>query len=324
MKNFFKAIWIDDSPTRKTSAKNLEKQLNISCPFLNVKGRDIIEELEKVVKQKLDIIFIDHRLDKNINKMLNGPATAKILRDKLMNVPIVSVTAVDIEDISASSKLVYDEIIKGDKIRSSYSLIQTLINSYHQLRKQNPTNYETLVDLFKPPNSERERIISILPRELKKASIKSSDYKLISDWTRKKLINYPGPLIDRHWVATIIGVKFESFDKIEKYFKNSLYNGIFKDQNDNRWWKSVVINTLSNKFPNEHTFYPWYLGRKFSEIDESDYSKCYKCGKDFPEVVGYTDEEAKNKKQLHLSHSVPHPLFEKQLYFEEIRILADD
>ena len=131
----------------------------------------------------------------------------------------------------------------------------------------------------------------------------------------------PGFLYDRLWTATLLGIKEESFPKVESIFSGAKYSGIFADKGNERWWQSKLREILFLKFPESKEIYPWKLGRQLPGIDETDYSKCHASGEDFPETVAFTDEAAKKRVPMRLRYTVPHPGFEKSLFFEEIRMM---
>ena len=80
---------------------------------------------------------------------------------------------------------------------------------------------------------------------------------------------------------------------------------------------------LFSQFPGSDEIYPWKLGRRLTDNDEDDFIKCPYPEEDHtgPYTVAYTDEAAKTRVQMCLRHTVPHPNFEKSLFFEEIMMM---
>ena len=326
MKNKFKFLWIDDDRNRKTAAENLENQLNVTVDFINLHRKAMIQFIKAKFENESNFksfnsIIIDHRLNKITDTFINGPSTAELIRQKINNIPIICITAADIEEMEDHTKDIYDLIIKGNRLNENYPRIISLVKYFDELKDRLPHSEREMLSLLKAPDIEEEKLISIIPNFIRKD--KPYFIKELSDWTRKILISQPGFLIDEIWAATISGVKFNSFNKIKNYFDKDIYNGIFENDADIRWWKSSVIQTIFLKFSNYKSILPWEVARNFVEISEQDYSICELCGKPFPEIVGYTDLEAKTRIQLHLSCSIPHPKFEKKLYFEEIRMMKE-
>lgn len=137
------------------------------------------------------------------------------------------------------------------------------------------------------------------------------------------VIQKPGFLYDRLWTATTLGIKNESFKKVETLFEKARYKGIFSMQGDlktQRWWQSIIKKTLFSEVLDSDEVLPWNLGYKLRGLIKNDRSRCHSCGKENPEIVGYTDEDAKTAVPLHIGCSMPHPRFESSLYFEEIRM----
>ncbi len=134
------------------------------------------------------------------------------------------------------------------------------------------------------------------------------------------MIKKPGFLYDRLWAATLLGIKEESFQKVEGIFAKAKYDGLFADDANVRWWQCKLKEILFSQFPDSEEVYPWKLGRELPEIEEDDYSKCGTSGDDYPETVAYTDEAANTRTPMRLRHTVSHPNFEKLHHFEEIRM----
>ena len=270
------------------------------------------------------LIVIDHRLDKIKDKdIINGPSVAEIFRQKLPGLPIISITAIDIVNIDTHAKNVYDEIISGSRIGENTLKIAALVKGYQKIRRRIPKNERQLLKILNSPKADDDMLISIIPDVIKMGKITRESIKKISDWIRKVLMAKPGFLIDKLWAATYCGIKFDSFSKIELKFKEDIYDGVFSNKTDIRWWKSKLISKIFVLNPTYKSIYPWEAARVFQEINKNDFSLCGYCNQEYPEIVGFTDNEAKTPIQLHQHCSIPHPKFEKSLFFEEIRIIKD-
>lgn len=326
MKNKLKIYWIDDDKRQKNAAKNLAHNLDQEVNFRDLKGQKFLDNIKQYINEArgCSLIVLDHRLNKVTDKnIISGPSAAEIFRQKIKGIPIISVTAIDLNDIDERTKNVYDQIVEANRIGTYYLRIKSLIEGYQNLRKRVPKNAAQFLNYLEAPEIDREKLESIIPEDIKSGRISIESIKNISDWVRGILISRPGFLIDHFWAATFCGIKFKSFHKIENKFKESLYKGIFANESDQRWWKSFVISRIFTINKKYQTIYPWEAARGFKELNKRDFSKCENCGEDYPEIVGYTDEKAETPIQLHLRCSIPHPKFEKSLFFEEIRIIKE-
>lgn len=317
-------LWIDDESERITASKNLERSLNIKVIFEDVRGKNLAEILQRILSgERPDLVLIDHRLNKVSEGGIiqTGSTTAEIIREKWGDCPIICVTAVRLEDIELHKKSIYEELIQYSELSENYPLLIAFAKSFKLLGRKRPKNINGVMKLIKAPRADKARLAAIFPEELKKNYEDKSLLITISKWIRHTFIVKPGFLYDRLWAATLLGIKEHSFEKVQDDFENAKYKGIFADEGNQRWWQSRLREILYAKFPTDEGKTTWMLGRKLSGIMKRDYSACYVCNEEFPETVGFTDETAHTAKQMHLRCSVPHPGFEKALFFEEIRMM---
>jgi hypothetical protein len=55
------------------------------------------------------------------------------------------------------------------------------------------------------------------------------------------------------------------------------------------------------------------------------YSECYACDDENPpDTVAYLDTESDERQPMHLKHTVLHPGFKRELFFEDIRMMTDE
>ena len=122
------------------------------------------------------------------------------------------------------------------------------------------------------------------------------------------------------WTATLLGIKVTSFHKVEDLFKKAKYEGVFTDESNPKWWKSALLEILSNKIPKSGL--PWEKGRELTSITRRDYSVCSVSGEEFPETVGFMDETPDSEEApMKIKYSIPHVKFDNLLYFDEIRMM---
>lgn len=327
MKKKYTFLWIDDDPTRKTESDNIKDRLklDVDIKFIDVKNKSLPDEIKTILSgDEPDLILMDHMLNKiKENGYKTGSTAAEVIHEKWPGCPIICVTAVDLKDIDLHKQSIYEDIFKFANISSYNSTLVSIASSFQELKKNPLQNIGDFIGLLKAPEEDNERLIAIIPEELKNKELyqdKSLPLK-ISRWVRHTLMAKPGFLYDRMWTATLLGIKEESLSRIEHIFSKAKYCGIFADEGNERWWQSKLREILFSKFPDSDEIYPWKLGRKLPGINEADFSKCYASGKDFPETVAYTDEAAKTRKPMRLRHTVSHPGFEKFLFFEEMRMM---
>lgn len=323
-------LWIDDNPNRELDSHNLSDQLNVNIKFKNVKHKDLIGELNKLLSEDEppDLVLMDHMLNNvKIGNFKTGSTAAEYIRenDRWRDCPIVCTTAVRLnnEVFDFHRKSIYADVIEISKISNYYSTFLSIAESFKILRVRAPQNVNDLVNLLKAPVDEEKRLKDILPEDLKTEDgykDRSLLYR-ISNWVRHNLIAKPGFLYDQLWTATLIGIKVESFKKVEEHFIEAKYDGIFADKGKKRWWQTKLREILFSKFPDSDTIFPCILGRKLPGIIEEDFSKCYASGEDYPETVAFIDETSLKKAPMRIRHTIPHPNFGKSLHFEEIRMM---
>jgi len=254
-----------------------------------------------------------------------GSTAAEVIREDWPTCPIVCVTGVKLTDIDSHKESLYEEVIEFHNISDRYKTILSIAASFQRMKKSPPQDKEGFIRLLGTPEDDKERLRAVIPKELKDNDFYSDDSLLlsISKWVRKTLIARPGFLYDRMWVATLAGIKETSFFKVEEIFKPAMYKGIFAEEGNERWWQSKIRGIIFSRFPENDSIYPWELGRLLPGVDETDFSKCFYSKEDYPESVAYTDESAQTRAPMRLRYTVPHPGFEKSLFFEEIRMMAE-
>jgi len=109
-------VWIDDNPSRKTSAGSVQALLRVRVDFQNVKGQDLFAELGKILDGPMPLmVIVDHVLDKTAapssNVLPTGTPVAESLRNTWPTCPIVGITAAKNRDsIDAHKEAIYDEL----------------------------------------------------------------------------------------------------------------------------------------------------------------------------------------------------------------------
>ena len=321
MSNKLKFIWIDDED-RDQAFKNLKAQLKVEGSFINVtkEGLDYLTEINKV---KPDLILIDHNLTETSGNIKKGSTMAAQIRERHPKLAIACITGQD-NPIDTQQKLSYEAIFKLDQIESYYQSMKSIAQSFRKLNSNKPANVNQLLNLIKSPEEDKIRISSILPKEIKENFSDRALFQNISHWIRNVLVARPGFLYDRLWTATFLGLTETGFEKVEGIFKEAKYKGLFADKTKERWWKSKLLEVLSRKV--KTTGLPWEKGRSLPGINAHNYSKDYYSDykEDMPEVVAYASENSDERYAMKLKYTVPHPKFDKLLYFEEIKMMKVD
>lgn len=325
-----KFIWIDDEPSREQTSNNLKAALGVECDFLSVSKTevsDIIKELLKNDENEPDLILIDHNLintlsEDDVNKTIirKGSSAGAIIRDFWKDCPIICVTGMSINEVDTQEKAIYEAFIPEHKISQHYPEILSITESFAKIKKNKPTSTTGIVDLLGAPEEDYLKIISVLPKSLKENITDKSLVVEISNWTRKVLLPRPGFLYNKIWVSTLLGIDVTAFPKVEHIFEPARYKGIFAYEGNERWWKSQILQILTEKVTEPGL--PWERGRHLPGIEEEDFSKCYATGAQFPETVAFKDAtDAAEEVPIKLKETTLHPDYDKLFYFEDIRIM---
>lgn len=311
-------IWIDDLPDREEAAKNLAQFLNLNVEFIGVKEKNLSDILTKMIANgKPDLILIDHNLeDSDSGIFKKGSSVAASIRESWPECPIVCVSAVDVVEVDSQQKALYEEIFSIEKISIHYDEIFSIAKSYTDISKNRPVDITGILSLIQVPEIDIKKVSAIFPNQ------NYQDPSLIvgiSKWIRKVLMKRAGFLYDKLWLCTLIGIKVESFYKVEKLFDPAKYAGVFSNTQDLRWWKSYALEILYEN--SEIAGLPWEKGRGLKGIETSDYSVSYATGKYFPETVAYIDSGSDTQVPICIRESDLHPDYQSLLYFDDIRLM---
>jgi len=323
MSKKLKFVWIDDE-NRLKDAQNLEKQLKISCPFLDVKPKNI-NYLSFINNNNPDLILIDHNLtDIGTGNIKKGSTIAALIREKHPNRAVACITGQLSGGIDSHQRLAYEDVFSLDEIKDHYSSMKSIARSFRKLNTGRPRTPDGLLKLLKAPDGDLIKLKNILPKEIKENFSDGALFSNISHWIRNLLIERPGFLYDRLWAATLLGLNETGFKKVEKLFAAAKYKGLFSDESKERWWKSELLQILSKHVKTSGL--PWERGRSLPKLNTKNYSKDYYTDyvEDFPEVVAFIDETSDDRAQTKLKYTVPHPKYDKLLFFEEIRMMKAD
>jgi hypothetical protein len=131
----------------------------------------------------------------------------------------------------------------------------------------------------------------------------------------------PGFLYDSLWAATLLGLTESGFQKVAGRFEMGKYDGVFVREDTPRWWPSRLSRLLYKQYKPRSEEMPWHVGRRMRGIRKEHYSRCERCKKQFPDTVAYLDKLSDQQRAMHLECTVLHPRFQRELYFEDIRMM---
>ena len=323
MSGKLKFYWIDDDPKLRTpESKNMEERLGVTIDYKDVKNNDLNACLQNILQSRQpDLILIDHKFDESKSLIFKtGSTVAALIRDTWPSCPIICITGVDIDEVDFQKRSLYEAIFQFHDISSHGETILSIAKSFKKINQIKPKNVDSLLALLKAPESDLQTIETILPNELKDNFKDKGLSKYLSDWVRNVLMERPGFLYDKLWVSTLLGIKVDSFFKIEALIKPAKFKGIFADESNPRWWKSIVLDILTEKVKKKGLSFE--KGRELRGIVETDYSKCHVDNSDYPETVAYEDEtQSSNKYAMKLQNTISHPLYSDLLFFDEIRLM---
>lgn len=321
MKKKLSFIWIDDEPEREEASINLAKQNGVKCKFIDVSQEDV-NYISLIDEIKPDLILVDHNLTQiKTGDIKKGSTIAAFIRENHPKYPIACITGQEEATLDSQQRLSYEAVFSYSDIKMHYETMISIAEAYKKLNANPPQDSDQLIAMMKVPDAEVSKLKNILPHDIKENYNDSGVFANISSWIRNVLIERPGFLYDRIWVATILGLNESGFKKIEPIFKAAKYNGLFSDKSKERWWKSEVLKILSRKIG--APIASWEKGRLLLPKMEKKYLSVdhYTEKEEYPEVVAYLDETSDKRVQMKLKYTVPHPKYDKLLFFEEIRMM---
>ena len=325
-------FWIDDSASRSSMCEQLvkfktHKGITATAHFIHVKGDNPAALFSQNVSANgtPDLVVMDHFLNCKPPKQegipTKGSTVAEFIRENY-RIPIVAITgAAKIDDVERY-KDAYDDVCDVTNFRGYIDSLYTIALGFQKLRQKKITTKAHLLNLFKACSEDYLKLQSILPEDLigKDGIIVPRLFR----WTWNVFSKRPGLLYNREWIATFIGLKADSFHKVEKLFSQAKYDGIFADPSKPLWWPTKAGELLYKLAPSNTSQKPWDQGHNLSDIGPRDFSRCALCRGLSPEIMGFTDESRQHRIPLHLKCSEVCSTANKALFFEEDRKIRDD
>jgi hypothetical protein len=319
MKTSKTIIWIDDNPARAKTA------VEFGATFEDVRDADLAEKVEELLTgPQPRMVILDHILDKTstTNPLFQrGSTIAEAIKEQWPGCPVIGVTNIDkVEDIDRRTRRTYDALFRYYNFGKYLKRIESIADGFGLIAKKSPSKAVELVTLLRPPNQEVERLLGALPDNLKDPSLDASVASSFYRWV-DHLMSRPGFLYDSLWSATLLGLNEEGFGKVAVQFEKAQYKGVFATDDDRRWWTRSLTEVLYKLREPQSREFSWQTGRRLKGITKRFFSLCYACGKEYPDTVAYLDSPSDERQAMHLTCTVLHPGFKRELYFEDIRMM---
>ena len=322
-KRLGKKIWIDDNPDREKTAKELGYE------FVNVWKGDLQAIVENLLtgKERKQVV-LDHVLDKTATTnpvFRRGSTIAEAIKEAWPFCPVIGVTTgmTQLKRVDQRTRHTYDAFFPYDGLSDYLDQIDSIEQGFASIADSVPSDSDDIIALLKPPDIERKRLVEALPHDLKKWKDKSVASRLHS-WVNQ-LLNRPGFLYDGLSAATFLGLNESGLAKVEKTFHRAKYSGVFSVDSNPRWWAGMLTEQLYKQLSPGPGEFSWNVGRRLDGITRRFYSECYACDDETPpDTVAYLDRESDERQPMHLKHTVLHPGYKRELFFEDIRMMKDD
>jgi hypothetical protein len=319
MRNPRAIVWIDDEPKRQRTAKDL------GADFINVRDKNLEQTVIDLLKgPQPELIIVDHILDKTKSAdrlFQRGSTIAEAIKEQWPACPVVGVTNVDnVEAIDERTKRTYDALFPFQEFRQHINQIFAMRKGFALVARSTIRSARGMVALLKPPKEELDRVEAALPDDLKKSFRDPSRASRLHHWV-SHLVERPGFLYDKLWVATFLGLTEIGFEKVSAIFEKAQYKGVFAFAEAPRWWSSRLSELLYEECKPEAGEMSWETGRRLPGVKGQYFSRCYNCDKEFPETVAYIDRKSLERHAMHLKCTVLDPRYNRELYFEDYRMM---
>lgn len=315
-----KIAWIDDNPGRARTAKDL------GAEFIDAKKADLAERVELLLKgAPRPLVILDHILDKTSsgNRLFQrGSTIAEAIKEKWPACPVIGITNADnVDKIDLRTREAYDDLLSFSDFQRHFDRIKPIARDFAIICKASLRKPADVVALLRPPDEDEERLRAALPNNLKQSpgdvSVGSQMYRWVS-----YLASRPGFLYDELWTATFLGLNDRGFARVQPEFDRATYKGVFCNPMDPRWWVSAVTQSLYKRVQPQSGELSWHTGRKLLGVKQEHFSRCYLCKDESPpEVVAFLDQSSRERRPMHLTCTVLHPRYTRELYFEDVRMM---
>ncbi len=324
MTNMFRFVWIDDDIKRIENSdwagifRSGIADMSAHLSALQVTD-DAINALDKWASENQanppNLIIVDHNFTQvqNLSFGLKGSALAHLLRLRFSEVPMVCVSAQNIQsdkfDFEDLSEYTYIFSLNGLTHPHELERLFAIARDFPLVRLEHGrATREHLVKIIGAPTADCSALMNILPEEFESKVVHGTSAHRVGRWILNVLMKRPGFLYDTLDAATALGVSESAFtSKLADRFSQAKYGGPFATTNRPLWWASSLIDTLYALLPDSPSRTSQRLGRELPGIEEVDFSKCYfsQAVEPPPDAVAYTDQSASKREAVRLEFTEP-------------------
>jgi hypothetical protein len=292
-------IWVDDAEEKVDKYRRAIEEADFEGfgsatlePL--IVERNVLESITglKERARRADLIIMDHvfsRARSGSQLKLDGASAAHLVRKIWPDVPIVCVTAMlpnqprklDQEDLSE-----YVAVYAYGELDEQLESLFAIARDFKKLLPKRGDARRQLVDLLKPPKTERDSVLRAMPSEFRSQRHATTLHRVAS-WILGVFMQRPGFLYDRLRAATLVGLNETGFTKVEDQFAQARYAGPFATQSRPLWWVRELTELVFSKSGDSAATSSQIAGRSLVGITAADHSKCYvdKPAGEIPDVV---------------------------------------
>ena len=244
------AVLIDDDDKDLMYAERLDKSSSdLTCVPMKPSGQidGLVQCIDEMVKdEECDLLLLDYRLDyaeSDPAVPYKGGQLAAVIRERIPNLPLVLVTSKDWYNElllpSPSLHHLFDHIVlkqdlaKRNIRRKIASDLTDLAIGFRRIIEVHPSSWSNIAHLLAVDESELEALST--------TDDPPDNIEKIVNWLLKKLLVYPGLLIDQNYAASVLGIDTASFlqQKVQDAIAVHRYEGPFSNWHM-RWWHSPL------------------------------------------------------------------------------------
>ncbi|KZX50140.1 response regulator [Haloarcula sp. K1] len=328
--------WIDDRDNREKNFANvLEEQADpLSVEFSN--PEDATEALQSNNQPDADLVLIDWVLHQNGGYTGKGLTMAGTVRENLPQVPIYAFSGEAIDELQQPvSKSHFQwtcEVSDLVGVERATKLVNDL-SDYEALESVRGEGFESLIETLNPPEAARQEVEAVIPREFNSGlkedpTMKGGNKLAFMEWVCHRFRETPGPLWNKIWTATKLGLEVDVFDDyLEELYDTSYgeftYDGIFSHWSGERWWSSEMIGAVVelNQDRDAPVGEICRTATKILDVPEDSIAYCRVCRDKYPETVAAQTEGKDARFPVHLICSNVHHSREGK--FEDYRLVDE-
>jgi len=288
------------------------------------------KEMDRAKRNKKlpHLIVLDQNL--NIADGLRGSSFAVSIRAEIPSVPIVGVTAVELEKIADLQREQFIELFSldglqsGDRIPDLFSIatgFAKVASSYR--RTTNPSERTgQILQWLDCPKDDSDFLSKCLPGEFIDEWDDETGHSF-ARWVWHTFAGRPGFLSDDLEIATVLGLKESGLMRLETKLNGCDYRGVFSSSARRRWWVSKVRRAVRELTKASATEPLWKLGRQLiGDQYVRDFSRCH--GRSpkgcVPDVVAFSDDTLRDPIQARMQDTKPLDTDTPPFGFEQRRV----